>query len=130
MGERARVPESECDFRVAVERRPDGPTIVAVAGDADLYSAGELRDRLAAIIDDGAGRLVLDLSETTFLDSMALGVLLGAKKRLAANGGRLELVVSRPDIRRIFEITMLDRIFALHSSRREAIRNGDDAEED
>ena len=117
------------DFRLEVDQTSNGP-VVSVSGDVDLHSAPELRDRLAAIIDDqGAvveeGAVVtVDLSETSFLDSMALGVLLGARKRLAASGGELELVVSNPDIRRVFEITMLDRVFTIHLSREAAIASG------
>ena len=58
---------------------------------------------------------------------MALGVILAAKKRLAAQHARLELVVPTPEIRRIFEITMLDRVFDLHESQSEATRAGRDA---
>jgi anti-sigma B factor antagonist len=115
-------------FRIDVERPSDGLAIVGVVGDADLYSAPELRDRLTELLDDGARRIVVDLSETTFVDSMTLGVLLGSMKRLGTAGGRLELVVSRPDIRRIFEITMLDRVFELHETREHALearRDGD-----
>lgn len=112
------------EFGVDVEPSPHGP-IVSVAGDVDLHSAPELRDRLAAIIDEDAAHVTLDLSEATFLDSMALGVLLGAKKRLATTGGELALVVSNPDIRRVFEITMLDRVFAIHHSRAAAVASGD-----
>jgi anti-sigma B factor antagonist len=117
-------------FRVAEEDRGDGVVIVAVGGDADLHVAPELRERLTATIDGGAQELVLDLSETTFLDSMALGVMLGAMKRLRARGGHLRLVVTRPDIRRIFEITLLDRAFPLHGDRQAALaaaqaRDGD-----
>jgi len=65
-------------------------------------------------------RVTVDLSGTTFLDSMCLGVLLGAKKRLAEGGGELDLVVATPEIRRVFEITMLDRVFEIHSSRGDA----------
>ena len=65
---------------------------------------------------------MLDLSQVTLVDSMALGVLLGAKKRLATHAGSLDLVVSKPDIRRIFEITMLDRVFTLYASRTKRFR--------
>jgi anti-anti-sigma factor len=51
---------------------------------------------------------------------MGIGVIVGTKKRLAATGRDLELVVGNPEIRRIFELTMLDRIFELHASRAEA----------
>ena len=58
---------------------------------------------------------------------MALGVILAAKKRLTAEHGQLELVVPTPEIRRIFEITMLVRVFDLHESQAEALRAGREA---
>lgn len=119
MGDRAGVQQLH-DFGLSVELA-DGVPLVTVAGDVDLYSAPELRDRLVRLADDGATRIVLDLSRATFLDSMALGVLLSTKKRLA---GELELVVPTPEVRRIFEITMLDRIFALYETREDALRGG------
>jgi anti-sigma B factor antagonist len=109
------------DFDVKVERPASGVAIVTVAGDADLHSAPELRDRLTDLMDEGVSHLVLDLSETTFVDSMTLGVLLGCVKRLRAVDGSVEIVVPRADIRRIFEITMLDRVFDLHTTREQAL---------
>src|SRR4026207_1340983 len=85
--------------------------VVTVGGDVDLHSAPLLRDELTLLADADVGQIVLGLSAATFLDSMALGVILAAKKRLTAQQGRLELVVPAPEIRRIFEITMLDRGF-------------------
>ncbi|HUG65069.1 MAG TPA: STAS domain-containing protein [Gaiellaceae bacterium] len=108
-------------FHMDVERESDGyPVVVTVAGDVDLHSGPELRDRLAAVIDDDVRHVTIDLTHATFLDSMALGVLLGAKKRLAATGGDLGLVVSNPDLLRIFEITMLDRVFEIRPTRSQA----------
>ena len=108
-------------FRMAEERvRPD-TTVFAVAGDADLHSAPEFRERLRRAIDGGATILVLDLSETTLVDSTSLGVFLGAMKRLRNHGGEIRLVVPRPEIRRVFEITMLDGIFPLFETQTQAI---------
>lgn len=111
-------------FRVDVELESSGTAVVVVEGDVDLHSGPALRNQLAGLVEDGVERIVVDLSEATFLDSMALGVLLGAKRDLAGTDGTLELVVTRDDIRRIFEITMLERIFVLHESRDAALRAG------
>ena len=130
MGDLVDAPQAHGDFRIAVEPAADGAAVVAVAGDADLHSAPELREKLTDLVDGGTTRVVVDLSDATFVDSMTLGVLLGTTKRLRLKGGRLDLVVSRAEIRRIFEITMLDRVFELHSSREEAeqrLRAEDDA---
>lgn len=119
-----REPASElgaAEFRVDEDRPRPGTIVLSVSGEADLHVAPDLRDRITAAIADGADELVLDLSETTFVDSMTLGVLLGALKRLRARGGQLRLVVARPDVRRIFEITLLDRVFPIHEDRAEAL---------
>jgi anti-sigma B factor antagonist len=121
MSEAAPATDTATEFRLRVERPSGDCAIVAVVGDADLHSGPELRDRLTGLMDDGVTLLVLDLSETTFVDSMTLGVLLGSVKRLRATGGRLDVVVPRPDIRRIFEITMLDRVFDLHTTLEQAL---------
>lgn len=104
-------------FAIDVAREADGRSVVVVSGDVDLHSGPELRDRLADLVEDEPRQVVIDLTDATFLDSMALGVLLGAKRDLAARDARLDVVVSNPDLQRVFEITMLDRVFDLHESR-------------
>ena len=125
MSESARTLETSEVFRVDVDHEPY-VTVVTVTGDVDLHSAPLLRARLAALAEAHVDHVVLDLSDATFLDSMALGVMLAAQKRLIADRGRLDLVVPTAEIRRIFEITMLDQVFDLHDTRAEAISgNGD-----
>lgn len=109
-------------FRIDEEPARDGVVVLSIHGDADLHVAPELRARLTGEIDGGASALVLDLSHATFVDSMALGVLLGAMKRVRAAGGRLRLVVPQTELRRIFEITLLDRVLALDTTREAALR--------
>ncbi len=111
----------ETRMRIQTERSGNS-WVVSVVGDVDLRSAPELRDRLASLGDAGAQHVVVDLTECEFLDSMGLGVLLGAKKRMARDGRELHVVVSSSDVRRIFEITMLDRVLDLHATRAEALR--------
>jgi len=120
MSESARTLEASEIFRVDVDHEPY-VTVVTVSGDVDLHSAPLLRARLAALADAYVEHVVLDLADATFLDSMALGVMLAAQKRLFESGGRLDVVVPTPEIRRIFEITMLDQVFDLHDTRAEAI---------
>ena len=107
----------------AVEAETISPTtsLVVLHGQADLHTAPELRDKVAAAIDGGAQNLVIDLTDATFIDSMTLGVLLGAVKRLRPTGGQMRIVVSSSSIRRIFEITLLDRVFTLCETRDAAL---------
>jgi anti-sigma B factor antagonist len=85
-------------------------------GELDLASASDLRHELFTVIEGGADAVVVDLETTTFIDSMTIGVLLGAVRRLQQHGGELRIACADPNIRRIFEITLLDRVFAIHPS--------------
>ncbi len=125
MGEGPGTPRADRLFDLDVERNANGSAVVRVEGDLDLHSAPRLRDSLAQLVEDRVERVVIDLEDTTFLDSMALGVLLGAKRDLHENGGTLELVVTRDEIRRIFEITMLERVFVMHDARPDETSGGE-----
>jgi anti-sigma B factor antagonist len=103
------------DFDVETIDGGEPVVVIAVHGQADLHTAPELRNAITAALDGGATGLVVDLSEATFIDSMTLGVLLGAVTRLRPSGGKVAIVCSDPHIRRIFEITLLDRVFSLHT---------------
>ncbi|MGL6279100.1 MAG: STAS domain-containing protein [Gaiella sp.] len=113
--------QHEHDFRVQTSTRGD-VSVVAVAGQADLHTAPELRSALAEVVDGGARRVLVDLSETTFLDSMTLGVLLGALKRLQAVSGRIAVACPDEHIRRVFEITSLEAVLDVHATTDAAFR--------
>jgi anti-sigma B factor antagonist len=95
--------------------------VVAVRGEIDLFTAPEVKAALAAAIDGGKTRLVVDLAETTFLDSTALGVLIGAVKRLRSRDGAMTIVNTDANIAKTFEITGLDQIFTIRETRDEAV---------
>jgi anti-sigma B factor antagonist len=111
--------EHDESFSVVTAPAP-GAVVVSVAGQADLHTAPELRDALAQAIDVGERRIVVDLTEATFVDSMTLGVLLGARRRVAEQDGGLAIVCPDPHLRRVFEITSLDRVFSMTASLDEA----------
>jgi anti-sigma B factor antagonist len=100
---------------------PPAAALFVLTGEADLHRAPELREEMSAVIDAGVHDLVVDLSDVTFIDSMTLGVLLGAMKRVKPQGGRLCVVAQDENIRRVFEITLLDRVFAVYDDRSQAL---------
>jgi len=114
------VGDAETDFRLS-ESSVGDVRVIAVTGQADLHTAPKLRSAIFSTIDAGTRRLVIDLSETTFLDSMTLGVMLGALKRLSPDGGRLAIACPSRSLRRIFEITSLDEVLEVADTTAEAI---------
>ena len=96
--------------------------IVAVRGELDLYTAPDLRSLLLGAIQNGRGAVVLDLRETTFLDSTALGVIIAAMKALRIRSGRLVLVNDRTSITKTLAITGLDHLLTVESALEDAVR--------
>lgn len=100
----------------------DGWTVIRLHGELDVASAPSLRERLINLVAEGSHNLILDLEGLDFLDSTGLGVIISALKRARTNGGDLRLVCTQSRIRRLFEITALDKAFPLHPSHGAAIR--------
>ena len=109
------------NFEIKTEKLDGGVTVIALAGEVDLYTAPEFKEALLEAIGEGAKTVVVDLTDTTFIDSTTLGVLVGGVKRLRSNDGQLSLVCSDRNITKIFEITGLDRVFTIYPSREEAV---------
>lgn len=109
------------NFKMTTEEPGDGIAVVALTGEVDLYTAPDLKQELVRLVDGGARQVVVDLTDTSFIDSTTLGVLISGVKRLRPDGGRLELVVTDRNIAKVFEITGLDRVFSIHPDRRAAL---------
>jgi anti-sigma B factor antagonist len=109
-------------FSLSEQNLDEQRHVVAVAGEIDLFTAPELKAVLSEAVEAGRTRIVVDLTETTFLDSTALGVLIGAVKRLRSRDGVLTIVNTDANIAKTFEITGLDQIFTIRPTRDEAIR--------
>ena len=109
------------EFEISTVDLGGGLAIVAVGGEVDLHTAPALKTALAEAIDRGSRNVLVDLSRATFIDSTTLGVLMGAVKRLRPAGGELAIACSDPNVRKVFAITLLDRIFEIFASPEEAI---------
>ena len=109
------------NFDISTENLGDGLYVIALSGEVDLYTAPEFKQELLDAIANGAKEVVVDFSQTTFIDSTTLGVLVGGVKRLRTNDGQLSLVCSDRNITKIFEITGLDRVFTIYPTREEAV---------
>jgi anti-sigma B factor antagonist len=109
------------NFDIKTEQLGDDGYVISLAGEVDLYTAPEFKQQLLEVIGQGGKQVIVDFSDTTFIDSTTLGVLVGGVKRLRTNEGQLSLVCSDRNITKIFEITGLDRVFTIYPTRDEAV---------
>lgn len=93
--------------RVNIARRAlhDEVAVFAPAGELDAYTGPQLREDLATALDEGVRWLVLDMTRVEYIDSVGLGIIVGAAKRTAERAGNLAVVAARPNVLRVFEIS-------------------------
>ena len=91
-------------------------------GNLDIFSAQKFREQVKKVIENGARYLVLDLSQTPFLDSAGMAVLVSALKECRQRGGDVCMVWPQAEpVKRILALTKFDRVFAMRSSVEEAL---------
>lgn len=97
---------------------PEGGEVVRVSGDLDLATVSHLEQALSAT--DASARLVLDLTECTFLDSSAVRTILATATRSEEAGGTLAVVAPDAGIRKALEIAGVDSLVPIHASLEDA----------
>lgn len=92
---------------VVVEAGPEAR--LQVAGELDIHTAGKLARHLGAVGPD-VRRILLDLSELEFMDSLGLGVVLSARTRAQARGCDLIVTAASPPVAHLFTLAGVDRL--------------------
>jgi anti-sigma B factor antagonist len=115
------------NFQIGEESLAGDLIIIKLQGEVDLYAAPELKQHVNGAIEHGKTKLVLDLTDATFIDSTTLGILVSGMKRLRPRGGMLAVLCPDPTMARIFDITGLNRMFSVHETLDEALAALEDA---
>jgi anti-sigma B factor antagonist len=106
-------------FLLAEESVPWGKLLVA-SGELDLAATPTLRGWLTTAVAAEARRVVLDFTEVTFIDSLALASVVAAKRRLGSEA-RLAVVATNPYVLLILEAGGLDSVFEVFRTRDDAV---------
>jgi anti-sigma B factor antagonist len=97
-------------IEIDVHTRDDGIGVVIPRGRLNMVAARQLKEVLADLVGSGTSRIVVDMAETTFLDSSGLGALIGGLKSARQAGGDLRIARPVPAVTTVFELTNLDRV--------------------
>jgi anti-sigma B factor antagonist len=107
---------------VQLQRRSEPDVeILDVRGELDISTSPRLRSVIQDVLAGGRSRLVVNLLNTTYLDSTALSVLTSALKQARDAGGIVALVYTQPQIAKIFTVTGLHEVFPVYRSEPEAV---------
>lgn len=110
-------------FTVEIESLDADVRLFNLRGELDHATAPDLRQPLEEAIEQGERAFLIDLSDCSFIDSTGLSVLVHARSRVLEerDGGRFEICCPDAQIRRLLEITGIDRAFGIHQTRDEAL---------
>lgn len=106
-----------------IEVVDSGLTLISLRGELDAHDAPRMRETFASALERGAegAPVVLDLAQVSFLDSTALGSIVGLLRRVREAGGDLRVVLPTGSALRIFEITGLDAVLTTFPTRAAAL---------
>jgi anti-sigma B factor antagonist len=116
-------PESDCpieinsgDNMIQTHKKEHDIDIVTITGRLVAADAPEARENLKAIVEAGAGKLIVDLSGVSFIDSSGLSVLISAFKLIRTKGGRMLLSGISKNVQTLLELTRLSEIFEMFAT--------------
>lgn len=109
-----------------IEKKIDRQTLVMrLSGELDLRNTDTLRESLDSEIDRrGIKTVILNLQDVQFIDSSALGVILGRYKKLGPLGGKLKITNVPPHIYKIMELSGLPKIIRFYEDEMTAREEG------
>lgn len=119
----ARTPTGLAGHRYAY----DGCAVLALSGEIDVSCLAALRQLLLDAVDRGHGKVVVDLTDVTFMDLAAVGELVQALRRAGWQSGSIRLLHPTPFVRRVLDLTNAGSLFPIHDTLDAALAAGAEA---
>lgn len=91
--------------------------VLTPVGILDGTKAADVRSQVKTALDQGAKILLMDLKETTFVDSSGLGTLVSVLKQVRSQDGDMYVCSINPQVKMLFELTSMDRVFKIFESK-------------
>jgi anti-sigma B factor antagonist len=98
----------------------NGVDLLKLVGRLDAATSKDFKKKIGALTEEDRFNLLLDLSELDFIDSSGLGSLVSALRTVNNQGGDIKIAGIKPQVRAIFELTRLHRVFSIFNDRASA----------
>ncbi|QGV77117.1 STAS domain-containing protein [Streptomyces ficellus] len=107
--------------RVGIEVRPAGVGVLTVRGELDYDGVPLFDEAVGSVRAEGVHRLLLDLSDLTFMDSSGVNAFLRVQRDARAEGGWLRLANPQPSVLRLIELVGLTAAIPLYDTVGDAL---------
>lgn len=110
----------EMDLKIHVRKSGTVP-VIDLNGEVDAYTSARFREVMLDLIDDGGANMVISMERVEYIDSSGLGALVGGLKRASENNGKIVIVCTSPQVRKVFQITGLEKVFPIYELECDAV---------
>lgn len=111
----------EMDLQISV-RKSDSTPIIELTGEVDAYTSARFREVMLDIIDTEGANLIIKMTDVEYIDSSGLGALVGGLKRATERNGKIVIVCDKPQVKKVFEITGLEKVFPIYDTEESALK--------
>lgn len=102
-------------MEISTQEQGDALVVSVLERRIDAAVVIRFKEQMRAIVDGGAPRVILDLSQVEFLDSSGLGAVVSVMKHMGPER-RLELARLTPTVQKVFRLTRMDSVFTIHQT--------------
>ena len=110
----------EMDLQIEIRRNGEY-AILDLVGEVDAYTAGRFREIMLSVIEEGHKDVIVSMQKVEYIDSSGLGALVGGLKRVSEKNGKIVIVCDNQQVKKVFEITGLEKVFQIFAEEHEAI---------
>jgi len=108
-------------MQLSIEKRSAAVLILVQESRLDAHNSGDLKTELMKQFESGQSLIIVDLQEVRFVDSSGLGVLVSGFKNASARSGNFILCGLQQQVKSMFELTRLHRVFDIYATSEEAL---------
>lgn len=109
-------------MRIQIDKKGKA-TVLHISGNLDADTVAQFKKTIQPIVDGGCFAIVMDCQSLHFIDSMGLGALISLLRKVRTHQGDLKIAGLNSDVRSVFEITRLHRLFEIHPNWETACEN-------
>lgn len=110
------------DLKINTQDAPGNVIILTPLGDVDIYTSPELKKKISNLIEHNSRRILIDLSHLEYIDSIGIGVIKSSLSKIHSCNGEIRLLSPTALVKRILELTNIDRIVRIYDKQSDALR--------
>jgi anti-sigma B factor antagonist len=110
-------------MNLKVEKKNEIVIIYVKEERLDAHNSGDLKTEMQQLFEEGSKNILVDLHDVRFIDSSGLGALVSGFKNAISHQGNLKLSTLQTQVKSMFELTRLHRVFEIYASTSEALDN-------